>query len=269
MPSSLGQMLPSMTSHMAPTPELRDPGNAGTLVAAHSSLSNTRRGVLSPSGHTESAGERDQRAPASSSASKAPSTPGSTLTAGSGSMVSNDRLFMLRPLGTHTGHPHSGHTHGHPGSSNPHPPHEYSHILNVAPSGPGHGHGEGSSRGGSGSGSYVSSSGGAGASGSRGGHLPHQSMGTAVSSSARSTNSGLMSSGILIGPGGHRGLTHGAGGGIGHGHGAVVGEQTMLEMEMWPRRRVVYHVAEWLEWLGCEDALVRDHSAFPAWTIVL
>ncbi|TEB33996.1 hypothetical protein FA13DRAFT_1754030 [Coprinellus micaceus] len=44
---------------------------------------------------------------------------------------------------------------------------------------------------------------------------------------------------------------------------------TMLEMEMWPRRRVAYHVAEWLEWYGCEDALVRDHAAFPAWTMVL
>lgn len=30
----------------------------------------------------------------------------------------------------------------------------------------------------------------------------------------------------------------------------------MLELEPWPMRRVVYHAAEWLEWLGCEEAAV-------------
>lgn len=29
-----------------------------------------------------------------------------------------------------------------------------------------------------------------------------------------------------------------------------------LELEPWPTRRVVYHAAEWLEWLGCEEAAV-------------
>lgn len=73
-----------------------------------------------------------------------------------------------------------------------------------------------------------------------------------------------MNSGILIGPGGHHGHGH-----VGSAIMGPAGSGTMLEMEMWPRRRVVYHVAEWLEWLGCEDALVRDHGAFPAWTMVL
>ncbi len=30
----------------------------------------------------------------------------------------------------------------------------------------------------------------------------------------------------------------------------------MLELEPWPMRRVVYHAAEWLEWLGCDEAAV-------------
>lgn len=64
--------------------------------------------------------------------------------------------------------------------------------------------------------------------------------------------SGLLSSGILLGPG------------ASGGHGGAV-----LDLEPWPRRTVLYHVAEWLEWLGCEDALVRDQSAFPAWVTYL
>lgn len=47
------------------------------------------------------------------------------------------------------------------------------------------------------------------------------------------------------------------------------GPGTMTELELWPRRRVLYHAAEWLEWLGCEDALVRDTSAYPAWTMCM
>ncbi|KDR65829.1 hypothetical protein GALMADRAFT_260025 [Galerina marginata CBS 339.88] len=35
-----------------------------------------------------------------------------------------------------------------------------------------------------------------------------------------------------------------------------------IEIEQWPRRRALYHATEWLEWLGCEDAMVRDPSAF-------
>jgi hypothetical protein len=37
----------------------------------------------------------------------------------------------------------------------------------------------------------------------------------------------------------------------------------VTEMEQWPKRRVRYHASEWLEWLGCEDALWRDHTDFP------
>ncbi|KAF8188708.1 hypothetical protein BJ912DRAFT_1031893 [Pholiota molesta] len=33
-------------------------------------------------------------------------------------------------------------------------------------------------------------------------------------------------------------------------------------LEQWPRRRAMYHAREWLEWLGCEDAMLRDPSAF-------
>jgi hypothetical protein len=30
----------------------------------------------------------------------------------------------------------------------------------------------------------------------------------------------------------------------------------VLEMEQWPQRVAMYSAAEWLEWLGCEDAIV-------------
>ncbi|KAK2462534.1 hypothetical protein APHAL10511_005504 [Amanita phalloides] len=43
---------------------------------------------------------------------------------------------------------------------------------------------------------------------------------------------------------------------IGPGHAA--GEGVILEMGQWPRRRVARHAAEWLEWLGCEDAVQMD-----------
>ncbi|KAL9710484.1 hypothetical protein Ac2012v2_006018 [Leucoagaricus gongylophorus] len=33
------------------------------------------------------------------------------------------------------------------------------------------------------------------------------------------------------------------------------GSSGMLELEPWPMRRVVYHAAEWLEWLGCEEVV--------------
>jgi len=36
----------------------------------------------------------------------------------------------------------------------------------------------------------------------------------------------------------------------------------VVEMEQWPKRRALYHATEWLEWLGCEDAMIRDPSAF-------
>ncbi|PPR01862.1 hypothetical protein CVT24_001343 [Panaeolus cyanescens] len=32
------------------------------------------------------------------------------------------------------------------------------------------------------------------------------------------------------------------------------------EGEQWPKRRAIYHAKEWLEWLGCEDAMVRDFT---------
>jgi len=35
-----------------------------------------------------------------------------------------------------------------------------------------------------------------------------------------------------------------------------------FELDPWPRRRAIYHAREWLEWLGCEDAMVRDASSF-------
>ncbi|KAL0960739.1 hypothetical protein HGRIS_005762 [Hohenbuehelia grisea] len=40
-------------------------------------------------------------------------------------------------------------------------------------------------------------------------------------------------------------------------------DDTVVELEQWPKRRVMYHASEWLEWLGCEDARWRDHSEFP------
>lgn len=243
-----------MSSHMGSPADLSGPANVGS---PSTSASNTPRGALSPSSHAERGADRDQRTSSTHAAATSPTAAGTGRGGG-------ERVYhMLRPL-THTGHPHSGHTHGHPGSSNPHPPHGHSHILNPAPSSSGHVHGEPSSRAGP-SGYASGGHSGYGASGSGSGHLPHQ-MGPPLSASqhaspsSHATPSGLMSSGILIGPGGHHGLggpagTHAAG--------------TMLEMEMWPRRRVAYHVAEWLEWYGCEDALVRDHAAFPAWTMVL
>lgn len=36
-----------------------------------------------------------------------------------------------------------------------------------------------------------------------------------------------------------------------------------IELEQWPKRRALYHATEWLEWLGCEDAMIKDPSAFP------
>ncbi|KAF8873172.1 hypothetical protein CPB84DRAFT_1818005 [Gymnopilus junonius] len=36
-----------------------------------------------------------------------------------------------------------------------------------------------------------------------------------------------------------------------------------IELEQWPKRRALYHAPEWLEWLGCEDAMIRDPSTFP------
>ena len=56
---------------------------------------------------------------------------------------------------------------------------------------------------------------------------------------------------------------------IGHPGGGDARGVTVLELEPWPRRRVLYHMAEWLEWLGCEDVLIKDHSAFPVWTSTL
>ncbi|TFK38702.1 hypothetical protein BDQ12DRAFT_712664 [Crucibulum laeve] len=44
----------------------------------------------------------------------------------------------------------------------------------------------------------------------------------------------------------------------------VGGSNTNNEVEPWPKRRVLYHTAEWLEWLGCEDAPVSDPSSFRA-----
>ncbi|KAM6497098.1 hypothetical protein JOM56_007571 [Amanita muscaria] len=38
-------------------------------------------------------------------------------------------------------------------------------------------------------------------------------------------------------------------------------DNMVLEMEQWPRRRAIYNAAEWLEWLGCEDALVSAQDS--------
>ncbi|KAF9461353.1 hypothetical protein BDZ94DRAFT_1310625 [Collybia nuda] len=38
----------------------------------------------------------------------------------------------------------------------------------------------------------------------------------------------------------------------------------LREMEAWSKRTVMYHIAEWLEWLGCEDGHVREPSEFPS-----
>ncbi|KAF6748224.1 hypothetical protein DFP72DRAFT_578781 [Ephemerocybe angulata] len=225
--ASTRQLLPSMSSHFGgSTAGLSGPGHSTA------SSSNTPHGRLSPiRDPSDRTGDRDQRPPLSNH-------PSSLSAAGGTGASSQPRLVQLRPL-THTGHPHSGHTHGHPGSSNPHPPH--AHLLNPVPSSSAHG-GD-SARGGT----SDSRGGYGGLVGSGGSGHHHQSMGPPASSS-----SGLMSSGILLGPGG-----------------ADSAGAAVLDLEPWPRRRVLYHVAEWLEWLGCEDALVRDQSAFPAWTMTL
>lgn len=46
----------------------------------------------------------------------------------------------------------------------------------------------------------------------------------------------------------------------GPGHSAIGGTQegVLLQIEQWPRKRVVYHAAEWLEWLGCCCAMQID-----------
>ncbi|TFK61014.1 hypothetical protein BDN72DRAFT_485629 [Pluteus cervinus] len=56
--------------------------------------------------------------------------------------------------------------------------------------------------------------------------------------------------------------------GIGVSAGAVSMVQLVTagggyELEMWPKRRVLYHLGEWLEWLGCEDALPGVPPEFP------
>lgn len=166
-----------------------------------------------------------------------------------------DRMLAPARPATHTGHPHSGHTHGHPGSSNPHPPHQQG-----APGGS--------------SGHYTSSP-GAGPSGT--GH-----HGTSGYGSGGIMGAGILHSSSTSGPT-HRSSSSSTAGGssapqdrggclLSSGGGPVPGPSgsgTMTELEVWPRRRVLYHAAEWLEWLGCEDALVRDTSAYPAWTMCM
>ncbi|KAH6912250.1 hypothetical protein BKA70DRAFT_829633 [Coprinopsis sp. MPI-PUGE-AT-0042] len=167
--------------------------------------------------------------------------------------VQSERLTALARPATHTGHPHSGHTHGHPGSSNPHPPHQ----LGASPAPPGH---------------YMASSGASPSTGSghHGGYASGGIMGAGIlhsSSSAgpphRSPASTAGGSSVAQERGG---CLLSSGGGPSSG---PSGPGTMTELELWPRRRVLYHAAEWLEWLGCEDALVRDTSAYPAWTMCM
>ena len=35
-------------------------------------------------------------------------------------------------------------------------------------------------------------------------------------------------------------------------------EGVFFQVEPWPMRRVAYHVVEWLEWLGCDCAVLID-----------
>ncbi|RDB17545.1 hypothetical protein Hypma_001187 [Hypsizygus marmoreus] len=53
---------------------------------------------------------------------------------------------------------------------------------------------------------------------------------------------------------------------VGNGYYNVQREDdgTIRELEPWPKRTVMYHSAEWLEWLGCEDAHSREQSEFPS-----
>ncbi|CAA7262338.1 unnamed protein product [Cyclocybe aegerita] len=81
--------------------------------------------------------------------------------------------------------------------------------------------------------------------GGHGGHAVHAGH----THSGAHTHAGPSAHGIGVGGMG------GLGGGVG------VGGQ-VIEMEQWPKRRALYHTTEWLEWLGCEDAMVRDPSAF-------
>ncbi|TFK21456.1 hypothetical protein FA15DRAFT_80606 [Coprinopsis marcescibilis] len=212
-----------------------------------SSTGNSQRGGATPSGsgytpgssasltstQSTNGGEKGRGGPAH--------PPSAANNGASSSASSHDRLMsLMRPL-THTGHPHSGHTHGHPGSSNPHPMHA-SAVSGMSM-------GMGMGRGIMSAGILHSNPGsGGGASAAVGGvaghHHPHQ----------QGARSAAMSGG-------------GASGGAAHGHGGAM--VPMMELEMWPRRRVAYHAAEWLEWLGCEDALVKDTSGYPAWTMCM
>ena len=37
---------------------------------------------------------------------------------------------------------------------------------------------------------------------------------------------------------------------------------SVKEMQAWPKRVVLYHCAEWLEWHGCEDAKALNSPEF-------
>jgi len=36
----------------------------------------------------------------------------------------------------------------------------------------------------------------------------------------------------------------------------------VIEIDQWPKRRVLYHKAEWLEWLDCQEGQWQDHTDF-------
>jgi hypothetical protein len=35
-----------------------------------------------------------------------------------------------------------------------------------------------------------------------------------------------------------------------------------MGLDLWPRNRMRYHAQEWLEWLGCEDAIWPGNTGF-------
>ncbi|KAL0577665.1 hypothetical protein V5O48_004313 [Marasmius crinis-equi] len=41
-----------------------------------------------------------------------------------------------------------------------------------------------------------------------------------------------------------------------------VSSSTSIELEKWPRRRVAFHLSEWMEWLGCAEVVGYDRGEF-------
>ncbi|KAK1228020.1 hypothetical protein PQX77_008954 [Marasmius sp. AFHP31] len=43
---------------------------------------------------------------------------------------------------------------------------------------------------------------------------------------------------------------------------SVSSSSTSIELEKWPRRRVAFHLSEWMEWLGCSEVVGYDRGEF-------